>query len=102
MPHPPVVPRRTTARRVFADEPEVFDRFVAGLLAGMRDLTLFFAPNINSYKRFAAGSFAPTAVAWGNDNRTCSLRVVGARVVQAGREPHARAPTSTRTWPWRR
>ena len=55
----------------------MFDRFVAGLLAGMRDLTLFYAPNINSYKRFAAGSFAPTAIAWGNDNRTCSLRVVG-------------------------
>jgi glutamine synthetase len=62
---------------VFADQPEVFDRFLAGLMAGMRDLTLFYAPNVNSYKRFAAGSFAPTAVAWGNDNRTCSLRVVG-------------------------
>src|SRR4029079_10463588 len=62
---------------IFAEQPEVFDRFVAGLLAGMRDLTLFYAPNINSYKRFAAGSFAPTAIAWGNDNRTCSLRVVG-------------------------
>jgi glutamine synthetase len=55
----------------------VFDHFVAGLLAGMRDLTLFYAPNVNSYKRFAKGSFAPTAIAWGNDNRTCSLRVVG-------------------------
>jgi len=42
-----------------------------------RDLTLMFAPNINSYKRFVAGSFAPTAVAWGHDNRTCSMRVVG-------------------------
>jgi len=62
---------------IFAEQPEVFDRFVAGLLAGMRELTLFYAPNINSYKRFAAGSFAPTAIAWGNDNRTCSLRVVG-------------------------
>jgi len=51
--------------------------FVAGLLAGMRDLTLFFAPNINSYKRYVEGSFAPTAVAWGRDNRTCSLRLVG-------------------------
>jgi glutamine synthetase len=43
----------------------------------MRDLTLFFAPHVNSYKRFAEGSFAPTALAWGHDNRTCSLRVVG-------------------------
>jgi glutamine synthetase len=43
----------------------------------MREFTLFFAPNINSYKRYVDGSFAPTAVAWGLDNRTCSLRVVG-------------------------
>jgi glutamine synthetase len=62
---------------VFAEQPEIFDRFLAGLLAGMRELTLFYAPHINSYKRFQPGSFAPTAVAWGNDNRTCSLRVVG-------------------------
>ncbi len=53
------------------------EHFVAGLLAGLRELTLFLAPNINSYKRFVAGSFAPTAVAWGRDNRTCSLRLVG-------------------------
>ena len=50
---------------------------MAGQLACMRELTLFFAPNVNSYKRFVKGSFAPTAVAWGEDNRTCSLRVVG-------------------------
>ena len=43
----------------------------------MRELSLFFAPNINSYKRYVEGSFAPTAVAWGLDNRTCALRVVG-------------------------
>jgi len=51
--------------------------FLAGQLACLREFTYFFAPNINSYKRFAAGSFAPTAVAWGVDNRTCALRVVG-------------------------
>jgi glutamine synthetase len=56
---------------------DTFGSFVAGLLATVRELTLFFAPNINSYKRFADGSFAPTAVAWGLDNRTCALRVVG-------------------------
>jgi glutamine synthetase len=50
---------------------------MAGLLAGLRELTLLFAPTINSYKRFALGSFAPTAVAWGPDNRTCALRLVG-------------------------
>jgi glutamine synthetase len=43
----------------------------------MRELSLLFAPNVNSYKRFQRGSFAPTAIAWGKDNRTCPLRVVG-------------------------
>jgi glutamine synthetase len=62
---------------VFADDDTTFRRFVAGQLACLRDLTLFFAPHVNSYKRFVPGSFAPTAVAWGNDNRTCSMRVVG-------------------------
>ncbi|MEN2418017.1 glutamine synthetase family protein [Streptomyces rimosus] len=51
--------------------------FLAGQLAALRDFTLFYAPNINSYKRFRPGSFAPTAVAWGPDNRTCALRVIG-------------------------
>jgi glutamine synthetase len=69
--------RREDGSPLFADEPEIFDRFLAGQLACMRELTLFFAPHVNSYKRFAEGSFAPTAVAWGNDNRTCALRVVG-------------------------
>jgi glutamine synthetase len=50
---------------------------IGGLLAGLRELTLLLAPTINSYKRFALGSFAPTAVAWGPDNRTCALRLVG-------------------------
>lgn len=54
-----------------------FCAFLAGLLATLRDFTLFYAPNINSYKRFADGSFAPTALSWGLDNRTCALRVVG-------------------------
>jgi glutamine synthetase len=56
---------------------ELMEHFVAGQLAHVRDLTLLYAPNINSYKRFAEGSFAPTAVAWGRDNRTCAMRVVG-------------------------
>lgn len=68
---------------VFADSADpmgmspMFRSFLAGQLATMRELALCYAPNINSYKRFAAGSFAPTAVAWGIDNRTCALRVVG-------------------------
>jgi glutamine synthetase len=61
----------------FAADEQLFHRFIAGQIACMRELCLFFAPHVNSYKRFAKGSFAPTAVAWGNDNRTCSLRVVG-------------------------
>ena len=55
----------------------LYDQFVAGVLATMRDFTLMYAPNVNSYKRFADGSFAPTAVAWGLDNRTCAVRLVG-------------------------
>ncbi|MGN9838615.1 glutamine synthetase family protein [Nonomuraea sp. H19] len=52
-------------------------RFIAGQLACLRELTMLYAPNINSYKRYVPGSFAPTAVKWGVDNRTCSLRLVG-------------------------
>lgn len=56
---------------------DVMRGFLAGQLAYLPDLTLMFAPNINSYKRFVHGSYAPTAVSWGYDNRTCALRVVG-------------------------
>jgi glutamine synthetase len=62
---------------LFHRDRSLFESFLAGQLAGLRELTLLLAPNVNSYKRFAAASFAPTAVAWGHDNRTCSLRVVG-------------------------
>jgi glutamine synthetase len=53
------------------------EHFLAGQLAAMRELTLCYAPNINSYKRYIPGSFAPTSVRWGPDNRTCALRLVG-------------------------
>lgn len=68
---------------VFADDADplgmspMFRSFIAGQLATLRELTLLYAPNINSYKRFVDSSFAPTAIAWGLDNRTCALRVVG-------------------------
>ncbi len=62
---------------LFARDEAVFNSFLAGQLACLREMTLLLAPHVNSYKRFAAGSFAPTTVAWGHDNRTCSLRVVG-------------------------
>lgn len=67
---------------VFAGDEEhgfskLFEHFLAGQLAFSRELSLFLAPNINSYKRFVVGSFAPTALLWGVDNRTCAFRVVG-------------------------
>lgn len=55
----------------------VGQQFIAGQLACLRDFTLFYAPNINSYKRYVPGSFAPTAITWGRDNRTCALRLIG-------------------------
>jgi glutamine synthetase len=73
--------RSASGEPVFSDgghgHSPVFDSFLAGMLAGLRELTLFCAPNVNSYKRYVPGSFAPTAMAWGRDNRTCALRVVG-------------------------
>jgi glutamine synthetase len=53
------------------------EHFLAGQLAALRELTLCYAPNVNSYKRYVPGSFAPTSVRWGIDNRTCALRLVG-------------------------
>ncbi len=55
----------------------LMQHWIAGILATLREFTLLYAPTINSYKRYAKGSFAPTGVAWGIDNRTCALRVVG-------------------------
>lgn len=74
--------RGTDGSLVFWDEAAgtrsaLYDSFVAGVLDTMPDLTLLYAPNINSYKRFADGSFAPTTIAWGEDNRTCAVRLVG-------------------------
>ncbi|WP_134766079.1 glutamine synthetase family protein [Nocardioides sp. 1609] len=74
--------RGTDGSLVFWDDESgartpLYDHFVAGVLATVRDFTLLYAPNINSYKRFADGSFAPTAIAWGLDNRTCAVRLVG-------------------------
>jgi len=62
---------------LFARDRATFDAFLAGQLTALRELTLLLAPNVNSYKRYAAGSFAPTAIVWGHDNRTCALRIVG-------------------------
>ena len=56
---------------------EIGRQFIAGQIAHLRELSILFAPNINSYKRYVPGSFAPTAIRWGRDNRTCALRLVG-------------------------
>jgi glutamine synthetase len=61
----------------FAGESDIFKQYLAGQIACARELAIFFAPNVNSYKRFAAGSWAPTTLAWGRDNRTCGFRIVG-------------------------
>jgi glutamine synthetase len=61
----------------FAGESEVFKQYLAGQIASLKELAIFLAPTINSYKRFAAGSWAPTTLAWGHDNRTCGFRIVG-------------------------
>jgi glutamine synthetase len=93
--------RRDDGGILFGDERELFESFVAGQLACLRELTLFLAPNVNSYKRYAEGSLAPTAVAWGHDNRTCSLRVIGT-VRRCASRTACPAATSTRTWRSRR
>ena len=59
------------------EETDVFRHFLGGMRANVRDVALFLAPAINSYKRYAAESWAPTSVSWGRDNRTCGFRIVG-------------------------
>jgi glutamine synthetase len=61
----------------FAGESDIFRQYLAGQVACASELAIFFAPTINSYKRFMAASWAPTTLAWGRDNRTCGFRVVG-------------------------
>jgi glutamine synthetase len=67
-------------RSAFADGERpsaLFGHFLAGLIAHAAELSILWAPNINSYKRYAIGSFAPTALVWGHDNRTCAFRALG-------------------------
>ena len=74
----------------FAGESEVFKQYLAGQTACLKELAIFVAPTINSYKRFAAGSWAPTTLAWGHDNRTCGFRCVGHGVGPPSRDAHPR------------
>ncbi|MGH3102592.1 MAG: glutamine synthetase family protein [Gaiellaceae bacterium] len=64
-------------RSAFAGETPVFKRWLAGQIACAGELAVFLAPTVNSYKRYAAGTWAPTTLAWGHDNRTCGFRIVG-------------------------
>src|SRR5438876_571531 len=71
---------RDSAQSVFVDgeqETDEFRHYLGGLRAHLRELALFVAPSINSYKRYASESWAPTSIAWGRDNRTCGFRIVG-------------------------
>jgi glutamine synthetase len=61
----------------FEGRSELFERYLAGHIASLGELAIFVAPTVNSYKRYAVGSWAPTTLAWGNDNRTCGFRIVG-------------------------
>ncbi|HTZ04474.1 MAG TPA: glutamine synthetase family protein [Gaiellaceae bacterium] len=64
-------------KAAFAGESDVFKQYLAGQIACAAELAIFVAPTINSYKRFAVASWAPTTLAWGYDNRTCGFRIVG-------------------------
>jgi glutamine synthetase len=60
-----------------SDTKALFDQWLAGQLAMARELAYFYAPGVNSYKRYQSGSFAPTRIAVGWDNRTCGFRLCG-------------------------
>lgn len=55
----------------------LFKQFIAGQLSALQEISYFLAPYVNSYKRFANLSFAPTNAVWSRDNRTAALRVLG-------------------------
>ncbi len=72
-----------TDKALFHDDSEphamskLLQHYLAGQLAVIREMTYFLAPYINSYKRFQAGSFAPTKAVWSLDNRTAGFRLLG-------------------------
>ena len=78
--HSSLIDKRTGGRAAFVDgdeETDVFRHYLGGMRAHLRELALFVAPSVNSYKRYATESWAPTSISWGRDNRTCGFRVVG-------------------------
>ncbi len=62
---------------VGGERSDVFRWFLGGWMAGTADFMAFYAPTVNSYKRYVDGSWAPTRIAWSQDNRTAGFRVVG-------------------------
>jgi glutamine synthetase len=64
-------------KTAFAKESEVFRHFLGGWLAHVPEVMVFYAPTINSYKRYVDASWAPTRLAWSYDNRTAGFRVIG-------------------------
>src|SRR5437764_12669252 len=80
---------------------DTFRWFLGGWMAHARELIAFYAPSVNSYKRYQEGSFAPTGIAWSYDNRTAGFRIVAMAPPCASSAAY-RAPTRTPTWPTRR
>ena len=71
---------RRDGEPVFADgdgQSDIFRWFLGGWIAHAPEFMAFYAPNVNSYKRYESGSWAPTSLAWGFDNRSAGFRVVG-------------------------
>jgi glutamine synthetase len=56
---------------------QTFGHYLGGLMSCAREMSWMFAPFVNSYKRYQLGSWAPTAIVWSRDNRTCGFRTVG-------------------------
>ena len=104
LPHPLQPVGRRTARPALirpATAPhhmsELFRWYLGGLIATAREFSLLFAPTVNSYKRFQPGSWAPTGVGWGVDNRTLGFRIVGHGQAASGSSAASPAPTPTPT-----
>ena len=88
---------RSTAKRALMDDhhaehgmSDIFRQYLAGLIATAQEFSLLWAPTVNSYKRFQPGSWAPTGIGWGIDNRTLGFRKVGHGERHPGRVPNPR------------
>ena len=64
-------------KNAFDQRSDAFKYFLGGWIAHVPDVMVFYAPTINSYKRYVDASWAPTRLAWSNDNRTAGFRIVG-------------------------